>query len=419
MTRILPARSTRAASALLGVAMGAANVMSYLFVALLSSTLGPADFGGFSALNTVGILCAMPAGAMQLVVARRQGEAARRDGRATSGAALSAVVGLVLATAVVLLAPALRDAFHLESAASAVWLGLTLVPMTITGAQQGVLLGQGRLGRLSVLYLVTAGTRVVAGAVAVLADLAVHEVFAATCTAAVLTWAAGTLLLRGLATPSGAGPREVLAELVRSNAALAALMALTSLDLLLARHLLTREESGAYALAALFGRVVFWGTQFVALSVVPVAAGSGAGRQRTVRGAGAVVVVLGLLVALVCAVVPGLLVRVTGGAQYADAEPLLVWFAVVGTMWALVQLWLFAEIGAGRSALGWLTLAVVVVEVAAIWFVWHDSPGQVLLVAGLGAGVVAVVGALLVPRDEQTPGPDSPETAEALHATSE
>lgn len=400
MTRILPARSTRAASALLGVAMGAANVMSYLFVALLSSTLGPADFGGFSALNTVGILCAMPAGAMQLVVARRQGEAARRDGRATSGAALSAVVGLVLATAVVLLAPALRDAFHLESAASAVWLGLTLVPMTITGAQQGVLLGQGRLGRLSVLYLVTAGTRVVAGAVAVLADLAVHEVFAAT-------------------TPSGAGPREVLAELVRSNAALAALMALTSLDLLLARHLLTREESGAYALAALFGRVVFWGTQFVALSVVPVAAGSGAGRQRTVRGAGAVVVVLGLLVALVCAVVPGLLVRVTGGAQYADAEPLLVWFAVVGTMWALVQLWLFAEIGAGRSALGWLTLAVVVVEVAAIWFVWHDSPGQVLLVAGLGAGVVAVVGALLVPRDEQTPGPDSPETAEALHATSE
>lgn len=419
MTRIMSARSTRAASALLGVAMGMANVMSYLFVALLSSTLGPADFGGFSALNTVGILCAMPAGAMQLVVARRQGETARREGRSTSGAALSAVVGVVLAAAVILLAAPLRDAFHLDTAAAAVWLGLTLVPMTITGAQQGVLLGQGRLGRLSVLYLVTAGTRVVAGAVAVLADLAVHEIFAATFTAAVLTWAAGAVLLRGLVTPTGAGPREVLVELVRSNAALAALMALTSLDLLLARHLLTREESGAYALAALFGRVVFWGTQFVALSVVPVAAGAGEGRRRTVRGAGTVVVVLGLLVALVCAVVPGQLVRVTGGDQYAQAQPLLVWFAVVGTMWALVQLWLFAEIGAGRSGLGWLTAAAVLVEVTAIWFVWHDSPREILLVAGVCAAVVAVVGALVVPRDETTPGPDSPETAEALHATSE
>ena len=51
-----------------------------------------------------------------------------------------------------------------------------------------------------------------------------------------------------------------------------------SADVLLARHLLTAHDAGAYAFAGLFGKVVFWGTQFVALTLVPVAS-RGAGRR--------------------------------------------------------------------------------------------------------------------------------------------
>ncbi len=38
--------------ALLGVAMGLSNALGYLLVVLLSRTLGPEDFGGYTALTT-------------------------------------------------------------------------------------------------------------------------------------------------------------------------------------------------------------------------------------------------------------------------------------------------------------------------------------------------------------------------------
>ena len=66
-------------------------------------------------------------------------------------------------------------------------------------------------------------------------------------------------------------------ELLTSNGTLAVLLAMTSTDVLLARHLLTAHDAGAYAFAGLFGKVVFWGTQFVALAVVPSVADSAEG----------------------------------------------------------------------------------------------------------------------------------------------
>lgn len=410
----------RWASAVLGLAMGLSNVLSYVFVALLSSALGPEDFGGFAALNTFGVLCALPAGAFQLVVARRQGAAALRAGDHSDGVRVALAVGAALSAAVLVASPWIAPAFHLDTAWAVVWVATTIPPMTITGCQQGVLLGRDRLGRLAVLYLVTAASRVTAAIVAVALDLEVHEVFAATCVGSVVTMLVGMLLVSGVALPgSAATARSVLAELVRSNAALAALMALSSVDVILARHYLSQADSGGYALAALFGRVVFWGTQFVALSVVPVVADAREGSRRTVHAAGGVVLVLGTLVALVCATVPGLLVRMTGGAGYEHAEGLLAWFALVGTGWALGQLWLFSDLGGGTQGIGAVAAVAAAVEVTLVVLVWHDSAREILAVTGGCALVVAVVGAIRVPHGSVVPGPTSPETAEAMHATTD
>ena len=56
--------------AALGITMALANVLSYVFVLVLSRALGPADFGGFSALSAYGIVLSVPAGALQVIVAR-------------------------------------------------------------------------------------------------------------------------------------------------------------------------------------------------------------------------------------------------------------------------------------------------------------------------------------------------------------
>ncbi|WEV79216.1 oligosaccharide flippase family protein [Janibacter cremeus] len=411
------------AGLLLGVAMGLANVMGYVFVALVSATLGPADFGGYSALNTYGVLLAMPAGAFQVIVARRQTRMHRDLQRHVTGLGSSLVVGLVLAAITIALAPLLRDLLRLETAWSVVWLALMLPPMTVTGALQGVLLGREAYGRLSAVYLVTAGTRLAAAGLAVGWSYDVVEVFAATLVAAVVTVGVALALVRGdLGTGTNA-PRllELLADLVRSNIALAGLMALSSLDVVLARTVLTDHDSGSYALAALFGKVVFWGTQFVALAIVPrlAEAGTGGHVRATLHRSALGVLLIGSVVSLGCALAPGPLVALSGGPAFVDAEPLLVWAAVTGTLWAIVQVWLFAGMSRGdhvMTAVVWLAAGV---QAVLVLLAFNDSPYEVFATVGGTAGVVAVIGLLRVPRGGMTPAPDSAETAEALGMTRE
>ncbi|HIZ98387.1 MAG TPA: oligosaccharide flippase family protein [Candidatus Janibacter merdipullorum] len=408
---------------LLGVAMGLANVMGYVFVALVSATLGPADFGGFSALNTYGVLLAMPAGAFQVVVARRQTRAHRESGEHVTALTTATVVGIVLALATIATAPLLTEILRLDTGWSVVWMALMLPPMTVTGALQGILLGRESYGRLSTVYLVTAGSRMLAAVGAVGWGFAVHEVFAATFVAAAVTLAVTLVLARGALTSGRVAPRAlaVLEDLVRSNVALAGLMALSSLDVVLARTVLSDHDSGSYALAALFGKVVFWGTQFVALTVVPsVADASGGSQVRTTLHRSALAVLgMGAVVALGCALVPGPLVALSGGSAFADAEPLLVWAAGIGTLWAVVQVWLFAGMSRGdhvMTAVVWIAAGIQSVLVL-LWF--NGSPYEVFGTVGGTAAVVALLGLLRVPKGETTPAPESAETAEALGLTRE
>ena len=67
--------------ALLGVAMGVGNALSYVFVLVLTRALGTAGFGAYSALITLGIVLVIPAGAFQVIIARRWAdEEARTSG---------------------------------------------------------------------------------------------------------------------------------------------------------------------------------------------------------------------------------------------------------------------------------------------------------------------------------------------------
>ncbi|NYJ74813.1 oligosaccharide flippase family protein [Allobranchiibius huperziae] len=378
--------------ALLGIAMGVSNALGYLLVLMLSRTLGPEDFGGYSALSTFGVLLAIPAGAFQVVIARRIAGSARHE--VTTGLRLASGVSVALFAATSLLSPALRDVFHLSSAWSAVLMGSMLVPMTLTGCFQGILLGSHRLRALSALYVVTAVTRLIAALVATIEGFSVVEVFAAMLLAAVATALVGAALCRAELRGIAGGGHGLAAEMLRSNSTLAALTALTSIDVLLARHYLSQHNSGGYALASTFGRAICWGTQFIALIVVPRMRGAGA--TRTLLKASGLVLGIGLVGLAVVSISPSFWVRVAGGGQYADYGHVAQACVVLGIAWALAQIWLFSEMGAGEHLLGALTWGAVVVEALAVTLRWHDSAVQIVTVCTVCAMAIAVAGLVRV-----------------------
>lgn len=392
-------------SLVLGVAMALSNGLSYLFVVILSRGLGPEEFGAFSAVNNAGLLLAIPAGALQIVVARHQ---KRHDGITGIGLATAAGSGLVVIGAV--LSPLASWAFHLDSPLPVMMVMAGLLPMTITGALQGILLGRSRFGALALVYLMTGVSRLVAADLATRLDADLTGVFTLMFLASVFTLAIGLVLCRRwVFTRPKRNELTLMRELIRSNRTLAGLIALSSVDVLLARHFLPAAEAGQYALASLFARLVFWGTQFVALSIVPTLHPHGA--RKRVLDAGGLVLILGAVATTAAAIFPEPLIKLTGGHAYADAKGLLVAFTALGTVWALAQVLLFADMAKDRGALGLLAWAMCAVEAIVVIFWMHDNAFRIVGVAGLAALVVVLAGFAQVFRMSEGEMPTEEELA--------
>ena len=258
--------------------MAGASALGYVFVVIISRALGPADYGGFSAFNSIGLVLAIPAGAFQVVYARR----VARRGPPAFDLRLQLLVGGAVCLLTVLLSPALAHVTRVDSLLAPVLVGLGLPPLILNGALMGGLLGLRRIGTLSLAYVAIGTSRVLAALAASALGLGLTGALAVVTLASYVM--AGTLwwLCRAEAHLEWSAPRgdrnTVFRTLYRSNSAIGVLMALTTVDVVLARYLLPPVESGQYALVSTLGRSPIWVTQFLALALIPTLATTGSPR---------------------------------------------------------------------------------------------------------------------------------------------
>lgn len=390
---------------LLGIAAALSNALGYALTVLFARSFGPAEYGAIGALLGVGLIGGIPAGGMQYVLARRTAAGRLAPGsNERAGLLLALAVAGVLGGVTILLSPVAKAFFHLDSVWPAVWLGAMLMPFVVTGALLGGLLGHEQYGRFAVGQVVAAVARFLAGVVTAALGLSVAGAMAAlavgTLLAALVVWQ-----LSGPASwrrRADIGTRRLLPDLWRATSAIAGVIVLSNVDLLLARHFLSREDSGEYALASLFAKACLWGAQFVPALVFPRLARDGAGRGLLLRAAAAAAAVGGMCI-LLAAVAGGPIVRLIAGddAGYAGTVALAVPFAVLGTLWALVQLALLAAVASGDPWPGRLLWSLVAVEVLVIVLGPHQTAGQLLTVC-LATTVALVAGAVLL--DLRGPG---------------
>lgn len=384
------ARST----ALFGAASVLANAMGYVVTVLLVRGLSPDEFGAMGALLALGIIGTIPYTAVQLSVSRQASDARTRGARLSLPRALAfgLAVGTALLAGFVVAAVPLAAYLHLESAWHVVVVGLILVPMLVGAAGNGLLLGEERITRLAVTAAASASARVVA----VAAALAVGGGVGSTLVAMVLGAVAATAVVVLLAPRGGTEVvpvRSVVGAMSTGAVVLTAYFLLTNVDVPIARHHLTRDDSGVYALAAVFTKICLWGPQFLAVVAFP--------RMHRSRGRSTSLGVAGLTalsgVAVAVALVPlgGTVVRVVAGRPVEEAAALAPWFALLGTAWAVVNVAVLHEIATrprGRGLWVWAVAAAVGVALTV-----QPTPAEVSSIVGwtlavsLVGAVVAVV----------------------------
>ena len=367
-----------------------ANIAAYLLHLPASRWLGPEGYGAFAALLSAQLLVAVPSLALQAVVARELVRGIPGDRLRPLGRRVALLVALVAALVV---APV---SLFLDTPLAATAAALAPGPiLCLLATEQGLLQGAERFRALGIV-LATAGAGKVVPAVAVLAfGGGVGAALAAGAVGVALSWlvAARIVAAGRRASPGDAGSSTVGVASVGVASVLAAgqvqlvMMALTSVDLLLARALLTPEDAGRYALGAVAAKAAFWLPQAVGTVLYPRMADP-AGHRGAVRSAVGVLLGIGAVV-VAAAAVAAPLVPVLVGADYQPVAGYLWAFAALGVTLSVLQAFLLATIATDRTVEATIAWCGLVITVAAVWFAPRDVVG--VLAAALGVVVVTTV----------------------------
>jgi O-antigen/teichoic acid export membrane protein len=353
-----PSATTRAPSilansAVLSATMLAVSAGNYGLNVALARLLDPADFGDANLAINLVLAAAVVAATLQLVAAKAvASEADRREAVRRTLVRMAWVAGAV---AVVVLgggAWLLADALNTSTPWMFVVLGLGLPAYFVQAVHRGALQGDLRIGRLALSYGIEGAVRVVGALTLVWAGFGV----VGASVGIALSFVASGLVARGKRVSKdreapGVPWGSLRPAVLGATVLLAGQVVINNGDLFLSKAFFDPSTAGVYASAALIGRAVFFFSWSVVHAVFPVAARTGApdaDRRRAVRGAVALVSVMGGAGLGAVLVAGDLLSSLLFGDGYAGADGLLAPYVAAASLFAVANLLASVDVARGR-----------------------------------------------------------------------
>ncbi len=381
-----------------------ASVLNYLSNLVFGRLLTPAEYGDLTALLALVVVVAIPSGAAQTIVAERLA----RD-RATSDerdvawlirystghiGVVAGAVGLTYALCI----PLVTSTLNLQAPGPAFAL-LPLVVLTFFLAlASGFLQGLDRFVSLGIVMLAVAVGRLAfgvpwaangGGSGGAIGGQAIGTLLA--------VLGVGWMLRRQFrAAPTGSATagmrRQPDVRALVASAAVAAFALLSNLDVLLAKLLLSPDQSGHYAALATVGKLIFFLPSAVAIAMVPNAARARReGDQSSVlRVAALLTGGVALLVATPAILVPEFTLRLMFGENYVDAANGVLPIAIAGVGLAVLNLLVVYTVAMQDRRWPLLLLGGIAAQLGAILLFGH-SPESIAT-----AQAVVIVGLLIV-----------------------
>lgn len=399
------------------VALAVMNVTTYGFNFLAVYLLGPREYGVTASLmGVIGVANVLSLG-LQATGARHV--AARPEQRTVIEAAVMrttwrSAAGVALLC--LLLTPVFVHTLNLNGWHAAATVGLTMFPLTLMGGQAGILQGEQRWFALGMMYLAVGVPRF---ALAALAMWIWPTAFASMAAVAIAAWAPALIgaLALGHIGPrrTSSGPRSrvieegvrILREIGHNSHALFLFFALSTVDLLVARAVMDDHSAGLYAGGAIITKAVLFLPQFVVVVAFPSMAKS-AGHRVYLLGL-TLVGSMGAVAIAAAALFPDLALVFAGGRQFREIIGLIPWFAVLGTVLAMLQLMVYQVVSrqftAALVAL-WAGLGAIVLLGSRA-----ESPAQLVRIASLVDLTTLVVIVALVAWHSSRDGVSEPRRA--------
>jgi len=297
---------------------------------------------------------------------------------------------LLLCALLLLLSPVVERVLRLDSIYPAILVALGAIPMTVMGAQAGILQGERRWRPLALLYLAAGVPRLVIGTAALLVRATEGSAMAAVALSWFAPVAVGWFALRhGNRAEDPESLKPLASEIWHGSFALLAFFALSNIDILIARNVLSDHDSGLYAAGLILTKAVLFLPQFVTVVAFPSMSATDSRRRALLVSLG-FVAVLGLICIAGAAGLSALAMVFVGGGAYGDVQGRLWVFALLGTVLSSLQLVIYAVLARQSRRSAYLVWAAVAV-VAAVGLQVGSLTGLVVLVCVTDAVLLAVL----------------------------
>lgn len=376
---------------------GVANALAFGYQFLMARLLRPDEFAILTQLFGVLVIEAIGTQVIQAATAKLAAQYRARD----DDEALHVFVRRWLRRIVLLAVPAaLVIALVAIPASSALGvptlaaslLGLTLALAGLLTFTLGLLQGLRRFYWLGVNLIAQALTRLVAGALLVMIGLGVDGAFIGAASALAMGVLLSLVPLRHLL----AAARRTVVEphlargetrfFLAAGASLLAYAGLINADAVLAPILLSGGDAGAYAGALTVGKVILFAPIAVGFIILEHTARQherGGDPDRVLfLGLGFVVLTSGAI-ALAYAIAPAFFVSIVVGGQYPEAARIVPIYGLAAMSNAVLNLWIAYFVGRGRTRIGAVLLAALVLEIAALALFARDARTMVTIVAAV------------------------------------
>jgi O-antigen/teichoic acid export membrane protein len=351
----------------IAVSMGVMNVAAYGFTIVAARLLGPRDFGAFAALMGLLLVIMVVSLALQATAARRI--AATPDHVHQIESVILRVgfqAALGMGALCLVLAPVIDTVVRLDSLPTAALTAFAAAPLTMMGAQAGILQGERRWRPLAMIYLAVGIPRLVVGTAMIVWRPTEFAALLGVVLASYAPVIVGWLALRHAREPGEHSTehsvRSLWHETFHNSNTLLAFFALSNVDILVARNVLEARDAGLYAGGLILVKAVLFLPQFVVVLAFPSMSDASAARATLFKSI-VVVTVLGAAAALGTAVLSGLAVVFVGGHEYSTIQNELWVFALLGTVLSTLQLLIYSVLArqARRAVvLVWAALLAVV-----------------------------------------------------------
>ncbi len=384
-------------SGFLVIATVAGNALGWVYQIFVARMLGVELFGLFGALGGLFYVAMLGGGAFRIEVAAITARLAAQQGEDEAVAAFLKMgkkfflVFLVPLALFIVFARPIASFFHTDSIGVIIIVGFTVFGTLLFMVVLGFLQGLQKFRHLAYIgYILPPGVKLLSGVVFILSGLKLLGALSAVLLAEFTALIVATFPWRkrfAHALPSNTATDTSVFRLVLPGLVLAFFIAApTNMDVPLVVHFFSAGESGIYACAATFGKIIIFLPIGVSLVMLPMVA-----KRHTLKMPTRDLAWQGLLftlalcavATLVCWLFPEFVISIFFGKSYLAAAELLGWYSTAMLVFALNLFLVQYALAVGKRQYIFLSGLVTLAIILTISF-WPGTLHQVINVMLIG-----------------------------------